>query len=229
VPERHGRYDEKLIRILRDACGIFARKGYHNASVRDVAAATGVSPAGLYYYFRSKEELLYLILDQTLASLISLVKDSLGEVNDPEGRIRLVIRGHLVLFSERRQEMRVLAQEWEALTGELAERVGERRHEYEALMLRALGELRPRAPMKELRAAAMGLLGMLVWTHRWYDAERDLPVDELADQFVRIFLRGFLFGGGEPLEFVQGSPGGTGEGPWGQRSTPPPVLSGPGF
>jgi len=229
LAERQARYDEKLVQILQSACGIFAEKGYHHASVRDVAAATGVSPAGLYYYFRSKEELLFLILDHCLASLLSQIRNATGGVEDPEERIRAVIRTHLGFFLEHREEMRILAQEWEALSGRFLEDVLMRQREYAALVLRTLRELRPQISRKELRASAMALFGILTWMYQWYRPHRDLAVDELADHFARIFLDGFLSGDGTGT-LAAGGPGGKRLGrAWGRKGNLPSVLSGPGF
>ena len=84
LAERQGSYDEKLVQILQSACGIFAEKGYHHASVRDVAAATGVSPAGLYYYFRSKEELFLKLLREDLSEWYSQLD---AELDSTAGRV----------------------------------------------------------------------------------------------------------------------------------------------
>ena len=189
--DRQEGYDGKLVQILQSACGIFAEKGYHHASVRDVAAATGVSPAGLYYYFRSKEELLFLIVDHCLGSLLRQVKDAAEGMEDPESRLKAMIRAHLGYFVEHRSEMRVLAQEWEALTGEFRQEILGRHREYAATVIRTLKELRPGTSRRKLRASAMALFGMLNWTHQWYEPHRDLSVNELANHFAKIFLKGF--------------------------------------
>lgn len=192
VAHRQERYDEKLIQILHSACGIFARKGYHHASVRDVAAATGVSPAGLYYYFRSKEELLFLILNHALTSLLRQVTKEAGGASGPEDRIRAIIQTHLAFSCSHPHEMRILAREWDALTGGFHRKVLRRQREYAAMVIRTLRELRPDAPKPELRAATMSLFGMLNWVHQWSLPHRDLPVEEMGKHFSRIFLRGFL-------------------------------------
>src|SRR5215210_4171661 len=69
MTDERSAYDEKLESILRTAASIFAEKGYHQASIRDIARATGVSLSGLYYYFDSKEELLFLIQDHAFGTL----------------------------------------------------------------------------------------------------------------------------------------------------------------
>jgi AcrR family transcriptional regulator len=227
--ERQERYDEKLVQILESACGIFAEKGYHHASVRDAAAATGVSPAGLYYYFKSKEELLFLILDHCLVSLLAVVRKAAAGVNDPAGRIRTIIRSHLQFFMGHRDEMRVLAQEWESLSGRFRADILARQREYAAVVLRTLRELRPDQSRKELRASAMALFGILTWMYQWHRPQRDLPTEELADHLAGIFLDGFLRGGRTRNAPAPGSGKTRADTPWAQGERPPSVLSGPAF
>ena len=69
-------YDQKLAHILRVAAGIFARKGYHKASVRDISTGTGVSLSGLYYYFKSKEDLLFLIQHHCFETVLERAREA---------------------------------------------------------------------------------------------------------------------------------------------------------
>ena len=225
--DRQERYDEKLVQILQSACGIFAEKGYHHASVRDVAAATGVSPAGLYSYFRSKDELLFLILDHCLGSLLGEVHSAVQGVKDPRERLRLVIHAHLAYLSENRPQMRVLAQEWETLGGEFRKKILGRQREYAAVVIRILKGIRPGLPRRELRASAMALFGMLTWTFQWYLPERDLSSHDLAQHFAGIFLEGFIPRSGEEPAETETFRGQTTKER--KRRVPPSILSGPGF
>ena len=63
-------YDEKLQQILKTSARIFAEKGFHRTSVRDISRAAKMSLAGLYYYFSTKEELLYLIQERCFVTLL---------------------------------------------------------------------------------------------------------------------------------------------------------------
>ena len=65
-------YDEQLQQILKTSAKIFAEKGFHRTSIRDIARATGMSLAGIYYYFRTKEELLFLTKGSTKGSNLLL-------------------------------------------------------------------------------------------------------------------------------------------------------------
>jgi AcrR family transcriptional regulator len=226
--DRKQKYDEKLRWILDSACGIFAKKGYHNASVRDVAAATGVSPAGLYYYFQSKEELLRLILEACFSSLMDRIRDDVVGIEDPAIRLRAIIRVHLAHFENNGKEMRVLVHEWEALSGPLGEEIRRLMREYAQVVTQTFQDLSPEKTRRELRAATFGLFGMLTWVDQWYRPGRDLPLDILAEQFAGIFLGGFL---SDPQINPESRPSKAEEptGEWSKRNSTPSILSGPGF
>lgn len=221
-------YDDKLSQILKSAGQIFSEKGYHAASVRDVAAVTGVSPAGLYYYFKSKEELLYLILGPSLATLLDRVKDGISRAGDPGQRLRSIVRTHLRYSQEHRHEMRVLVRDWEALRNSFGAEVRRLMREYANIVIGTFRELSPSRSPREARAAAFGLFGMLSWVDQWYRPEHDLPVTALADRFSGILIDGFLAGVAKGASEEATLPDGGPE-EWFVEATKPSILSGPGF
>src|SRR5690349_24754289 len=87
VPET--RYDRRLAEILSHAAEVFCKKGYEGASMRDLSRESGMSLAGLYYYFKSKERLLYLIQKHTFTTIVERLKSRLDRVEDPEERVRI--------------------------------------------------------------------------------------------------------------------------------------------
>jgi AcrR family transcriptional regulator len=192
--ERRG-YDDRLDHIMRAAAAVFAEQGYERATVRAISRATGVSLAGLYHYFRSKEELLFLIQDHCFATVTEDAGRRLADVADPERRLRLLVDNHLRFFADNMKEMKVLSHEAETLTGEFRRRVNARKREYVELCIGILRELRPAATEAQLRAAAFSLFGMMNWIYNWYQPGRDLALAELADEMSRLFLRGYLAGG----------------------------------
>src|SRR3954470_16335312 len=93
------KHDQKLEFILRNAARIFAEKGYHSTSMRDIARATNVSLAGLYYYCKSKEELLFLIQDNCFGRVHERLQERLREASGAIEKLRLVIENHLSFFA----------------------------------------------------------------------------------------------------------------------------------
>src|ERR1700738_5604672 len=64
------RFDRRLAKLLHHAAHIFCEKGYEGASMRDLSRAAGMSLAGLYHYFESKERLLFLIQKHTVTPIV---------------------------------------------------------------------------------------------------------------------------------------------------------------
>ena len=79
--------------------------------MRDLSRASGMSLAGLYYYFESKERLLYLIQKHTFTTIVQRLKARLEGVSDPEERIRVFILNHLEYFLANQAAMKVLSHE----------------------------------------------------------------------------------------------------------------------
>lgn len=184
-------YDEKLLGILRASAGVFAEKGYHRASVRDISAATDVSLSGLYYYFRSKEELLFLIQDHCFGTLLDRVQARLRGVESPTDRLRLFVSNHLQFFLNNMEEMKVLSHESEVLTGEFKAQIAVKKRDYSETLSEILKEL-VSLPEPELRAATFGLFGMMNWIYTWHKPGRDLSEEALIEQTLQLFLNGFL-------------------------------------
>src|SRR5512135_1949147 len=92
------RFDRRLAEILEHATDVFYEKGYEGASMRDLSRASGMSLAGLYYYFESKEKLLYLIQRHTFSTIMGRLREKLEGEDDPEQRLHIFIRNHLEYF-----------------------------------------------------------------------------------------------------------------------------------
>jgi AcrR family transcriptional regulator len=191
MSEERSAYDEKLESILRTSAAIFAEKGYHQASIRDIARATGVSLSGLYYYFESKEELLFLIQDHAFGTLLSNLERLLEGVEEPHRRLRILMENHLRYFIHNMAEMKVLSHESESLTGDYRTQVNAKKRRLTEVAAEILSELRPREDV-DLRVATFAMFGMMNWLYNWYRPGMDVPLEKLVDDLSSIFLDGYL-------------------------------------
>src|SRR5258706_12048266 len=114
APASATRFDKRLAEILTHATDVFCEKGYEGASMRDLSRATGMSLAGLYYYFESKEKLLYLIQKHTFSTIVEQLRERLEGVVDAEERIRIFIHNHVEYFLTNHSAMKVLSHEDES-------------------------------------------------------------------------------------------------------------------
>lgn len=190
--EEREAYDDKLARILRGAAATIARKGFHQASIRDIAAETGVSLSGLYYYFRSKEELLFLIQDHCFGEILQRARRAMEKAASPEDSLRIFILTHLSFFADNMDEMKVLSHEAMVLGGEYEERVKGKKRAYTELVRDTLRRFKPTADETELKVATYSLFGMLNWIYTWYRPDGPVPVETLADYMSKLFLEGFM-------------------------------------
>lgn len=187
----------KLDHILSCATRIFCEKGYEGASIRDLSRRSGVSLAGLYYYFDSKEELLYLIQKHCFTTLLARLEEELGSApRDPEARLRLLIRNHLGYFLQNPEAMKVLSHEADSLTPPYARQVADIKRSYYRICRSILDDLKRQRKLRRLntRLAVMSLYGMMNWIYTWYKPRLDPNADALADHMSDLFLGGILTG-----------------------------------
>lgn len=226
MPEERPTYDEKLELILRTAAAIFADKGYHQASIRDISKETGISLSGLYYYFESKEELLYLIQSHCFETVLGEAERLLANVSDPVRRLRIFVENHLRYFVANMKEMKVLSHEADSLTGEYRRRVNELKKRYTAICADILAQLRPKESGIDDRVATFALFGMMNWIYNWYRPGRDVGVAELAEDTTQLFLRGYLAGAELPGGLEEVAPGEAKPSIWRKEATIAPRRAG---
>ena len=190
----------KLHLILRHAAQVFSEKGYEGASMRDISRATGVSLSGLYYYFESKQQLLYLIELTAFTNILRRLERRLEGLADPEARLRLVVQNHLDYFLRHPVEMKLLSHEDEALAGRYRKEVMEVKRRYYEIVRGIFDELRRTGRIRRLnpRVAVLSLFGMMNWIYTWHNSKVDPRAGRLADTMSGIFLQGIVNGHASP-------------------------------
>jgi AcrR family transcriptional regulator len=102
--------------IIEAAARVFQTKGYHAASVQDVADAVGILKGSLYHHIESKEELLYLIVKEPRARLYRTVAEIVADDAAPAGqKLRRVILAHLEAFDRHYPHLFVYLREREEM------------------------------------------------------------------------------------------------------------------
>jgi AcrR family transcriptional regulator len=190
-PCPQSRFDRRLSEILAHATDVFDEKGYAGASMRDLSRASGMSLAGLYYYFESKEKLLYLIQRHTFTTILERLRARLEGVTDPEERIRVFILNHLEYFLANQKAMKVLSHEDEVLKNGYGTEIAGIKREYVRTCVELMEQLKRAEDLDfSSRTAALSLFGMMNWIYTWYKPRVDGDAEKLAQQMCDIFLRG---------------------------------------
>src|SRR5882724_10844884 len=134
------RFDRRLAKILTHATHVFCEKGYEGASMRDLSRSSGMSLAGLYYYFESKEKLLYLIQKHTFTTIVERLHERLDRVGDPAERIRVFILNHVEYFLANQKAMKVLSHEDDVLRNGFGSEIAGIKREYYRICLELLDD-----------------------------------------------------------------------------------------
>jgi TetR/AcrR family transcriptional regulator, cholesterol catabolism regulator len=189
------RFDRRLSKILVHATTVFYEKGYEGASMRDLARSSGMSLSGLYYYFESKEKLLYLIQKHTFSTIVERLRERLDEVSDPEQRIRVFIFNHLEYFLINQKAMKVLSHEAEVLKNGYGAEIAAIKREYYRICVGLLDDYKATKGLEfTSRIAVLSLFGMMNWIYTWYNPRIDADAEELSLGMGDIFLRGISTG-----------------------------------
>ena len=197
--EAETRFDRRLSEILAHATVMFDEKGYKGASMRDLSRASGMSLAGLYYYFESKEKLLYLIQRHTFTTILERLRQRLEGVDDPETRIRTFVLNHLEYFLANQKAMKVLSHEDEVLKNGHGAEIAAIKREYVHTCIGLMEELKRAKRLQfSSRTAALSLFGMMNWIYTWYRQRVDGGAEELAQQMGDILLHGLAGCGKKP-------------------------------
>ncbi|EFK09627.1 transcriptional regulator, TetR family [delta proteobacterium NaphS2] len=186
--------EERLEKIYDKALEMFVAKGYDQTALSQIAKELGLTKAGLYHYFSSKEDLLFFVHERHMNRVYNPILEAAQKISDPEERIVYFIRNYTLKAMTRDASARVLIHETNNLKTENRQKITVLWRNGLDLIRNALSEMEAQGKIDKINKnfAAFALLGMCSWTFYWFDYERQESGEELADTYVRVFLKGVL-------------------------------------
>jgi TetR/AcrR family transcriptional regulator, cholesterol catabolism regulator len=181
--------------IVAAAAKVFRTKGYHAASVQDIADAVGILKGSLYHHVKSKEDLLYLIVKEPIAQIYATMTEIVDSDLPAADKLRRAILAHLEAFDRHYPHLFVYLREREEMKRRFREQFGLSPKQYERCWQQILregvksGEFRADL---DVQVVSYGLLGMLNWLYKWYDPRGRLGVREVAEQLSALALTGLV-------------------------------------
>lgn len=182
------RKEELLLKIS----DLFSKKGYERTSIRDISSHLGLTSAGLYHHFQSKQEMLFEIMNYPMEQALATMRRELPCIKDPEAKIAWIIRAQIRFYSENPSQTRVVVGERETLEAKYAEIIKKKEKEYVGLIKQNVKQIlqKNRHASVTAEVATFCLLGMLDRVVHWYNPKGKVPPDELASNITTIFLNG---------------------------------------
>jgi AcrR family transcriptional regulator len=180
--------------ICRAAAQIFHDRGFDATSVSDIARALGMTKAGLYHYFTSKEALLFEIMMFGLERVRDEVLVPVRLIRDPELRLRQLIVRHARITTRARGAVTVLSDETRALPPAARRKVERRMRIYVDLVRDTLAEIAKTGRLRNVdpTVATFSLIGMILWLPRWFRLGGRLTPEAAADEIANMALGGLL-------------------------------------
>ena len=180
--------------ILEASAQIFRQKGFHAASMQDIAQAVNLQKASLYHHVSSKQEILLALLDQALDMLIEQTEGVMEQPLPPDEKLRQAMRVYLQTMLDNFDLAAVLLLEHRSLEPQYHIRHIPRRDRFELLWRDLIQEGRDQGVFNcsETDLVTRALLGVLNWTITWYRPGGVFSPAELAEQYADLFLRGLL-------------------------------------
>jgi TetR/AcrR family transcriptional regulator, cholesterol catabolism regulator len=180
--------------ILDAAAQIFSQKGFHAASMQDIAAAVNLQKASLYHHVNSKQEILVALLDRALDILIDEMQSVLDLPLPPDQKLPLAIQAYLSAMLAHRDLAVILLLEHRSLDASHHAHHIPRRDRFERLWRDLIREGQQNGVFycADPAMASRALLGVLNWTITWYNPDGLLSSEEIAAQFADLFLLGLI-------------------------------------
>lgn len=175
--------NEARAKLVAAAIRVFHDKGYEQCSVQDVADAAGIVKGTLYYHVRSKEDLLYEILQQVLQALVPQLEDLTNGSGSAVEKLRQFVHVYVNQTVNNAEIMRIFFRDYDSLGQARKQQLAHTRDAYDNLLRKLLrqgqrdGEIRPDL---DVEIADLALFGMLNWMARWYRPDGRLSPDEIA-------------------------------------------------
>lgn len=182
----------RLEEVLQSAANIFFAKGFHATSIEDVARDVGMLKGSLYYYIKSKEDLLFQLLLAGIEDGDAYIAQHIDVHGDPIQQLERAVRAQIDYIIQNKVPFGLFLHEFDSLSGK-------RQHKVIAVMSRynsrfvdlvKRGQEQGKLIEGEPWLIVNGILGMCNWLYRWYDTDHVSSPEQVKQVFLNMLLNG---------------------------------------
>ncbi|HEY6762268.1 MAG TPA: TetR family transcriptional regulator [Baekduia sp.] len=194
--EGSSHYTARRLEIIRTAAEVFKTKGLAATSVDDIAKAAGADRASLYYYVGSKKELFEEVVIEAVVANIEMAERIRRSDAPPAEKLAQLVEGLMASYAEHHPHLYVFVQEDTAHlrgSGTGDRNIGELQKRFDRALIAIIQEGVDTGVFRadvSPRIAAYGIVGMVNWTHRWFDPDGPVGSDEVGRAFASIAVDG---------------------------------------
>ena len=178
--------------LVLGAAKLFRRKGFDATSTRDIAAAAGMQSGSPFYHFKTKQALLFAVMEEGMRSALERQRVVLGEIADapPQEQLRRLVRNHFeVLLGSGSDFYPVMLYEARSITPRQRAQLADLRSEYEGVWDPVLRQLHDSGRLQaDVKLARLLVFGALNWSVQWFDRRREASLDDLTAAALALFI-----------------------------------------
>jgi AcrR family transcriptional regulator len=185
------RYLRRRVEIIGVAASVFRRRGFHGASVGEIAQALGMTKGNLYYYFRDKEEILFFCHDHSLDLLLACFEKVQASGGPPAERMRGLVVAFVRLIIDELQGT-ALNLDLDALSAAHREQVIVKRDRVDRILRGVIDEGMEDGQFApgDAKVLSFVIFGSINWITRWYQARGSRSAEEISQAFADFVLAG---------------------------------------
>ncbi len=186
------KFIQKQQQIFDIAAALFARKGYLGTSINDLAIAMELQKGSLYHYFKSKEELLFRLLDQYISSALIEIEEICALDIPATEKLERFMLFYSGFYAGDRDRLVLLINDIDNLGDKFRPQIIDKERRYYQALTGIFSQLQEGGIMKPLppAVAAYAFFGMVHYTCNWFQADGNISAAELGGMFLEIFTRG---------------------------------------
>jgi AcrR family transcriptional regulator len=180
--------------ILDCAAKLFYKNGYHVTTIEDLAKEVGMLKGSLYYYIKSKEDLLYQLLLDVIVAGERRVREKIVGIDDPMRQLVIGLEEHIEYIIENQVRVGLFLHEFDVFSGKRRERIKQEMARHHKLFVDIVLKGQQQKKFVDLNPWIMvdGFLGMCNWIYRWYPGDKNPGLESVKKTFIAILLNGVV-------------------------------------
>jgi AcrR family transcriptional regulator len=182
----------RLEEVLQSAANIFFAKGFHATSIEDVARDVGMLKGSLYYYIKSKDDLLFQLLLAGIEDGDAFIARQIDVAGDPVEQLERAIRAQIDYIIQNKVPFGLFLHEFDSLSGKRQQKLISVMSRYNSRFVDLVrrGQQQGKLIDGEPWLIVNGILGMCNWLYRWYDTDHVSGPEQIKQVFLRMILSG---------------------------------------
>lgn len=182
--------------IITAAVRLFSDKGFRAVTIDDIASSLGFTKSVIYYYFKSKNQILWEIFTRIYDSYFNTIQSTVEKNLPPEEALAEVITRHALSVMERKDWTAIYFRDESELDDRQRRQVAKKKRQYDAMIEEIYEAGVEKGVFRDIPAhiAVSGILGMCNWLHVWYDEKGSMTAAKIAEHYSTLLSQGYSAG-----------------------------------